>query len=90
MANYRLRIKPSAGKELEAVGQRKDRERLVERIRFLGREPRPHGCEKLAGQAERYRVRVGSYRIVYSIDDRAAEVHVVKAGHRKDVYRGSG
>ena len=90
MANYRLRIKPSAGKELEALGQREDRERLVERIRLLGKEPRPHGCEKLSGRANRYRVRVGSYRIVYSIDDRAAEVQIVKVGHRKDVYRGSG
>jgi mRNA interferase RelE/StbE len=87
VASYRVFIKPSAAKELEAVGQRRGRERLVERIRSLGSEPRPHGCEKLSGPTELYRVRVGSYRIVYSIDDASSEVLVVKVGHRRDVYR---
>lgn len=87
MASYRVLIKPSAAKELEAIGQRRGRERLVERIRSLGTKPRPHGCEKLSGPSGLYRVRLGSYRIVYSIDDASAEVHVVKVGHRRDVYR---
>ena len=90
MAGYRILIKPSAAKELEAVGQKKDRERLVGRIRALGNEPRPQGCEKLSGQYGLFRVRVGSYRIVYTIDDGSAQVHVVKVAHRKDVYRRSG
>jgi len=79
-------IKPSASKEIEAVGQKKDRQRIVLRIRSLGDNPRPFGCEKLSG-LERYRVREGSYRIVYSIDDKNLLVDVVKVGHRKDVYR---
>ena len=79
-------IKPSANKEIEAVGQKKDRQRIVLRIRSLGDNPRPFGCEKLSG-LERYRVREGSYRIVYSIDDKNLLVDVVKVGHRKDVYR---
>jgi mRNA interferase RelE/StbE len=87
VASYSVFIKPSAGKELEAVRGRKDLERIIARIRALGREARPHGFEKLSGQAELYRIRVGSYRVVYSIDDSAAQVHVVKVGHRKDVYR---
>jgi mRNA interferase RelE/StbE len=87
VAGYRVLIKPSAAKELEAVGQRKSRERLVERIRSLGAQPRPQGCEKLSGSTELYRVRIGSYRIVYAIDDDSSEVHVVKVGHRKDVHR---
>ncbi len=86
MASYRVLIKPSAGRELEAVGLKKDRERLVARIRSLGSEPRPHGCEKLSA-SEFYRVRVVSYRVVYAIVDNSAGVHVVKVGHRKDVYR---
>jgi len=79
-------IKPSASKEIKAVGQKKDRQRIVLRIRSLGDNPRPFGCEKLSG-LERYRVREGSYRIVYSIDDKNLLVDVVKVGHRKDVYR---
>lgn len=86
MAKYRVVIKPSASKEIEAVGQKKDRQRIVLRIRSLGDNPRLFGCEKLSG-LERYRVREGSYRIVYSIDDKNLLVDVVKVGHRKDVYR---
>ena len=87
MASYSLFIKPSAGKELDSIGQKKDRNRIVARIQSLMSEPRPEGCEKLSGRFELYRIRVGSYRVIYSIDDRVVEVHVVKIGHRKDVYR---
>jgi mRNA interferase RelE/StbE len=87
VAPYSLFIKPSAGKELEAVGSRTDRIRIIARIRELAGQPRPHGAEKLAGYADRYRVRQGNYRIVYSIDDKAEQVTVFKIGHRRDVYR---
>ncbi len=87
MARYSLFIKPSAGKELEAVGSKPDRIRIIGKIRDLAEEPRPHGSEKLAGYDDRYRVRQGHYRIVYAIDDKASQVTVFKVGHRKDVYR---
>lgn len=86
MAEYRVRIRPSAAKEIDAIPLQKDRQRIVERIRDLARSPRPHGSQKLAGQ-DRYRIRQGNYRIVYSIEDEALIVEVVKVGHRKDVYR---
>ena len=85
MANYRLQIKPSAVKELEAI-QLKDRKRLVARIRRLAKDPRPDGCEKLSGQ-DKYRVRQGHYRVLYSVDDSEPSVTIVKIGHRRDVYR---
>ena len=87
MASYRVLIKPSAAKEIEAVGQKKDRQRIVASIRTLARDPRPVGCEKLAGQQDRYRLRVGRYRIIYSIGDAELLVVVVRVGHRKAVYR---
>lgn len=87
MARYRVVIKPSASKEIGAVGQKKDRQRIVLRIQSLGENPRPFGCEKLSGHLDRYRVREGNYRIVYSIDDEKLLVDIVKVGHRKDVYR---
>ncbi len=87
MAGYRVLIKPSAAKEIEAVDQKKDRQRIVANIRSLADNPRPPGCEKLAGKQDRYRVRVGRYRIVYSIGDAELLVVVVRVGHRKDVYR---
>ncbi len=87
MARYSLRIKSSAIKEIETIGQKKDRQRIVARIHSLSDNPRQPGCEKLAGVEERYRIRVGRYRIVYSIDDRNPAVVVVRVGHRKEVYR---
>ena len=87
MARYKILVKPSANKEIDAVGQKKNRQRIVLRIQSLGENPRPLGCEKLAGHLDRYRVREGNYRILYSIDDEKLLVDVVKVGHRKDVYR---
>jgi mRNA interferase RelE/StbE len=87
VASYSVRIKTSAAKELAAVEPRPIRARIVSRIRALARTPRPVGSQKLAGEAERYRLRQGSYRIVYSIDDDARVVEVVKIGHRREVYR---
>lgn len=89
MAEYRLLIKPSAGKEIEALGQKKDRQRIVNRIAALASDPRPAGCEKLAGAEGRYRIRQGHFRIIYAVDDAARKVEVVKVGHRREVYRGA-
>ena len=86
MERYRVFIKTSALKEIEAIGQKADRQRIVRRIRGLAADPRPPGCEKLSGR-DRYRLRQGKYRIVYSIEDENLVVYVVKVGHRKDVYR---
>ncbi|MDX6384170.1 MAG: mRNA interferase RelE/StbE [Blastocatellia bacterium] len=85
MDHYELLIKRSASKELEAL-PRNDRIKTARRIQELSLEPRPHGCEKLSA-AEKYRIRQGNYRVVYSIDDEKRIVLIVKIGHRKDVYR---
>ena len=87
MAGYRLLIKPSAKKEIEALGQKRDRQRMVSQIAALASEPRPAGCEKLAGAQGRSRIRQGPFRVVYAVDDTARTVEVVKVGHRSDVYR---
>ena len=86
MESYELLIKPSAIKELDRVATKKDRSRIVRRIRELASDPRPPDCEKLS-ILERYRVRQGAYRFVYGIDDEDRQVTVVKIGHRRDVYR---
>jgi mRNA interferase RelE/StbE len=86
VASYRLLIKQSAAKEIEA-SPKKDRLRIIKRIQELASHPRPPGCEKLSGHDEKYRVRQGAYRIVYSISDIELTVCVVKVGHRREVYR---
>jgi len=87
VAEYRLLVKASAAKEIEALGTKADRRRVIERIQTLGFDPRAEGSEKLAGYTDRYRVRQGQYRIIYLIDDKVHEVTIFKVGHRKDVYR---
>jgi len=86
VASYRVLIKSSAAREIEAVDQKKDRQRIVAGIRSLADDPRPPGCAKLAGDGDRYRIRVGRYRVIYSVGDEELLVVVVRAGHRKDVY----
>lgn len=86
MARYRLLIKPSAVKDIEAIPLKRDRQRVVERLSKLAEDPRPSGSEKISGQ-DKYRVRQGRYRILYTIEDQDLIVQVVKVGHRKDVYR---
>jgi mRNA interferase RelE/StbE len=87
VAEYKLLLKASATKEIEAVASKGDRRRIVEKIAGLGGDPRPRGSEKLAGYEDRYRLRQGNYRIVYVVDDSRRELTIFKIGHRKDVYR---
>jgi mRNA interferase RelE/StbE len=61
-------------------------ERVKTAIYRLGEDARPRGCRKLSGR-EGWRIRVGSYRVVYEIDDERQIVTVLHVGHRRDVYR---
>ncbi len=85
MAAYKIFFKKSVRKDFQSISK-KDLKRILGRIAALAEDPRPSGCEKLTGY-ERYRLRQGRYRIVYSIQDDELTVWVVKVGHRKDVYR---
>jgi mRNA interferase RelE/StbE len=85
MAEYKIFLKKTAAKELEALPQ-KDLLRILMRIESLKGDPRPAGCEKLS-RRERYRIRHGNYRVVYSIQDDDGRVIIFKIGHRRDVYR---
>ncbi len=85
MASYSVSLKRSVLKDLEPLPAT-DRARIMERIGALADDPRPNGREKLSA-LERYRIRVGDYRIVYAIEDAELVVWVVRVGHRRDVYR---
>jgi len=85
MAAYKVFFRESVEKDFAAI-PKSDLKKILQRIRTLAEDPRPSGCEKLTGQ-ERYRLRQGRYRIVYSIQDKDLTVWVVKLGHRKDIYR---
>ena len=85
MAAYRVLFQESVWKDLRSIPKNELR-KILDRISALGDDPRPPGAEKLTG-GDRYRIRQGRYRIVYSIQDDELTLWVVKVGHRKDVYR---
>ena len=85
MAEYDIFFRDSVLKDLRGLPKR-DLQNILKTIKTLSKDPRPSGCEKLTGQ-DRYRLRQGKYRIVYSIQDRELTIWIVKVGHRKDVYR---
>ena len=82
---YRLVIKPSAGKELGRLDDQMLR-RVDAAILRLKENAHPQGSKKLSG-VPLHRIRVGSYRVVYEIDDVRKQVTVVAIGHRREVYR---
>ena len=85
MANYEVEVKKSAAKEIADLPS-KDIQRIVEKIQNLRSNPRPSGSEKLSGD-DKYRIRQGTYRVLYEIDDATLTVTVVKIAHRREVYR---
>lgn len=85
MALYSILFKESVRKDFDSIPS-KDLMRIMERIGMLAENPRQVGSEKLSGQ-ERYRIRQGNYRIIYSIQDNELTVWVVKVAHRREVYR---
>jgi mRNA interferase RelE/StbE len=85
MAGYKVYFRESVEKDFSSI-PKKDLAKILNRIKALANNPRPSGCEKLTGQ-ERYRVRQGRYRIVYSVQDEILTIWIVKIGNRKDIYR---
>ena len=86
---YRVEIMRPALKQLAAL-PREEQERVTADINALADDPRPRGVEKLKGEDDQYRIRVGPYRIIYTIRDDRLIVLVLRIGHRRDVYRKKG
>jgi mRNA interferase RelE/StbE len=85
VTGYLVTFAASAKKELrdlptDVIG------RMVPKIRELSNNPRPVGSKKLHGYRNRWRIRVGDYRVVYAIDDEGRAVDITRIAHRKDVY----
>ena len=85
---HRVVVLPSAARSLGRL-PRNDLRRIAEALDNLQIDPRPPGVVKLTGEGDKYRVRVGRYRILYVIRDEILTVTVVAIGHRRDVYRRS-
>ena len=86
MAEYRVSFSRSARKELEGL-PRQIVERIFPKIEALVVQPRPTGSTKLKGGLNLWRIRVGDYRVLYSIDDGQRVIDVVAVRHRSGAYR---
>lgn len=81
---YRIELRPAAVRALKHIDHQ-DRDRIRGAIALLGEDPRPPGAKALRGRPG-LRVRVGDYRIIYTVNDDVLVVAVVTLGHRRDVY----
>jgi mRNA interferase RelE/StbE len=83
--SYRLDYLPSAAKSIEKLPKSIQR-RILERLEILASNPRGPGSVKFTGE-DAYRIRVGDYRVIYTIQDERLIVLVIDVGHRREVYR---
>jgi len=83
--SYAVYLKRSAEKDLEGLSREAYR-KIIKRLLALKDNPRLRGAKKLWG-GERYRIKVGVYRLLYPIDDAFKKIEVSAVGHRREVYR---
>ena len=86
MDSYNVELTKSAEKELSRIDGRYI-PRIFAAVESLAEEPRPTGCKKLSGSDHTYRIRIGTYRVIYDIQESCLLVLVIKIGHRKDAYQ---
>lgn len=82
---YEVIISNSAQREIRKL-QKIEVQRIIPAIRLLSNDPRPSGCKKLTSTQNIYRIRIGNYRVLYSIDDVIRIVEVSGVRHRRDAY----
>ena len=84
-ADFELRIKSCAERDMDRLPAREFK-RVAKAILSLESSPRRRGCTKLRGK-QAYRLRVGKYRVLYTVSDSPSIVEIIAVGHRKDIYR---
>jgi mRNA interferase RelE/StbE len=84
--SYRVEFLSSAQREFLAM-PKVERQRIGERIEALADNPRPPGCIKLSGLENIWRIRVGEYRVLYTIKDQTSIVVITRVAHRRESYR---
>ncbi len=86
MDSYNIEWKRSAEKELKKL-DKKILVKILESIEVLAQNPYPIGCKKLKGTEFIYRIRIGDYRVIYSVVSSILTIEVIKIGHRQSIYR---
>ncbi len=85
MTRFRIEFTTAAAREIRKLDPQ-IRRRILAGVADLERDPRPHGCRKLAGYDNAWRIRVGDYRVLYEVIDEQVLVTVVRVAHRRAVY----
>ncbi len=83
---YKIQYRRSVNRDLKML-PKNFRQKIVDDIFSLAKEPRPSGYTKLSGLKNTYRIRRGAYRIVYSVENNKLVIIIIRVGHRKDIYR---
>ena len=86
MASYSVEVSATAERQIRRL-ERADQIRVLRAIRDLGATPYPRGCRKLRGYDDIYRIRVGTFRVLYSVEAERVLVIILKVGRRRDIYR---
>lgn len=87
MNSYKIEFDRKVKKDLKSVDIQ-DIKRIKAAIQKLGNNPRPEGCKKLKGnKQDYYRIRVGNYRVIYTINDNVLLVLIIRIGHRSEIYK---
>ena len=86
MASYRIEVSATAEKQIRKLS-RDDQVRVLRAIRPLAREPYPAGARKVRGYDDVFRIRVGTFRVLYRIVGRRLVIIILKVGHRREIYR---
>ncbi len=86
MASYRIEVSATAEKQIRRLN-RENQVRVLRAIQSLASEPQPPGSRKLRGYEDIYRIRIGTFRVLYSVEKGRLLIIVLKVGHRKDIYR---
>jgi mRNA interferase RelE/StbE len=83
---YEVFLERAAERDLKRLSA-SDFQRIISHIRALADNPRPSGCHKISGSKNDWRIRIGDYRVIYEIDEKAKAVRVMRVRHRREVYR---
>lgn len=86
MSRYRVELRSAAEKDLRRLSS-VIRPRVVAAIWLLADNPRPANCRKIVGGRNAYRIRVGDYRVIYTVSDVVLVVAIENIRHRREAYR---
>ena len=86
MASFEVRWKNSAAKDLRSLDQQM-KSRVLQMVGELANQPFPQGVRKLVGSEHTYRIQVGDYRIIYSVEQAVLIIEILRVRHRREVYR---